>query len=704
MKFKELEKLVEQQINEAAQCKDPKFAQPLGDACSWAWKATKKKPDGERIVEKAMKILETNKSTAKGYAEFLATEPKEKWEHVKSQGKAKREYKIFGAPYQRKVVSQALMEKIKDCNVEAYCWSNAEEYQECYKSSLPSSIMGYGRGVRVMYAMQEKVGRSWRDMDKKEFWDFLYKPSPGASSGHSTKFEGNLVVAINTSGVKDAKKIKTAQEKAGANLDPADQDVATKIIDEIFPGKSKPSDARKANTKYPQTEAYTEEGLDKTGTAKTDIIITFDGQKNVSVKKFGGAQYASAQGPEAVAIYKVAFEKKKGAKEKFHEQAKIILKKFGSRATADGTAAYEPMREAYNKLKGAKRADELSVDITKLFTGDCVEKKGRRKDHSKCEKIYARLAKLDPATNADMRTKILANWEKSYKGIGEEAHTNARAGVVAALGATMPLLEQIPLNFLESADAKKLILKEAVTGEGKFKDSDGIADSMLKWDDDNPEKSSWAELDEAWFSKHVNLTSYEYRKRGGSDAESRGMGFRLDDLIKESQGKKTQASNLLTEQLEKISNVSWVPLLLTEGVWTEGLLANIGKGVSASVDAFKQTIATMGAAGKEILSKVEAMAKKTWQYLTDWVKKLYEDGIEWVKTTVSEVQQKLLSIFTDFGKVFKTFFDVESASVVVGEGSDAEAPDMEIKNEHLTKGNPSYNMLVEMIENLMGEE
>ena len=77
-----------------------------------------------------------------------------------------------------------------------------------------------------------------------------------------------------------------------------------KIIGEIKWPDNKPpfaGSAKKAEKEYSHTKAYIEEGVSKSGAGKTDIVfkIGTEQKKSFCLKKMGGAQYASVQGPEA---------------------------------------------------------------------------------------------------------------------------------------------------------------------------------------------------------------------------------------------------------------------------------------------------------------------------------------------------------------------------------------------------------------------
>ena len=84
-------------------------------------------------------------------------------------------------------------------------------------------------------------------------------------------------------------------------------------------------------------------------------------------------------------------------------------------------------------------------------------------------------------------------------------------------------------------------------------------------------------------------------------------------------------------------------------------------------------VAALGDAGKKIWREIEGAAAEAWKHIQDYAVKLYEEGIKFIGGVIDSVKEKLLSLFMDFGKLFSFFFDVDSASIVVGEGTEEEA-------------------------------
>ena len=136
----------------------------------------------------------------------------------------------------------------------------------------------------------QQAGREKGNLDK-EWWSFLYKPGAGASSQYATKFEGNLVLAINGN--------QGELEDADFNTSDAAKNSAKAIIDAIF-GKKMPTNAAKAKSQYKLTDIYAKVPQ-SSKTSKTDILFTLAAaRKHVSVKKTKGNGMVSLQWSEIV--------------------------------------------------------------------------------------------------------------------------------------------------------------------------------------------------------------------------------------------------------------------------------------------------------------------------------------------------------------------------------------------------------------------
>ena len=681
MKFNELAQLVEQTIKEAPKPPKISFKEKSNMltqkelACDFVPTENRFTQDetGEEVAKLALEILQQQ------YQKFTMADPPYE-QSQDSKKEFKREWKIYGAPMQRGTFTAELAKQLRAAGIEAYSSADAALYQQCHpKKKLPGGVRDKGKGIIVLYEMEDGT---------KERWYFAYKPSKQAKSGYATKYEGNLIYAINIAGGQSEAK---ANELAGSrNEDAADQVSADDVIGAIKWG-GKPTKAQRASggtlDSVKLTDLYLRHKV-KSTEPKTDIFVWLGkDRKNVSVKAATGAQYASAQGPEAVAIFEAAFKDVEGkgaaSKKDYYKTVESILTKFGGRATGEGVATFEPMREQYAKETG-QAATALQGDVSDTILGDCTGEE--------CKHKLTQLTAL--AKNPQAIAKVEENQKKKLAEMNDAAKKEALVSMQGALNEAVPKIAQATQDWMKSPEARKLILREAVTGENKFVTKEAIADAVLKWDDTDFSKSSWALLDDKWFSDHVGETKYDFRSRGGSGLANRGIAFRLDALTEN----KTPSALLSSTENQELG-LLWEAMVLTEGPWSDVLAKTKQKAqqfISTTTDKLKQ----LGAEGQKIYNAIKAVAAKAWKNIKEYATKLYESGVQFVKDSVKKVQEKIMAVVQDFGTMFGTFFDVNSAVIDVGEGTAAEGPQLELK-EHLTQTPLSYKMLVEMIENLM---
>jgi len=584
---------------------------------------------------------------------------------------------------QRGKYTAELAKQLRDAGIEAYSSADAALYKQCHpKKKLPGKVMDKGKGIIVIYEMVDED-----DKTSKEMWYFVYKPSKQANSGYATKYEGNLIYAINIAGGQPE---ATANALAGSrNEDIADQASADDIISAIKWG-DKPTKAQRASggalPAVKLTPLYKK--YIKSTEPKTDIFVWFGkDRKNASVKSATGAQYASAQGPEAVAIFEAALKGVSDAEKRdYYKTVEKILNKFGGRATGTGTATMEPMREQYAEETGlAKQA--LDGVVSDIILGDCSAEECRQK----ADELLA-LAKNPKAVE-----KVIANQKKVLDEKSDAVKKESLINMQKDLNEAMPQIDAATQQWMNTPEARQLILREAVTGENKFATKEAIANAVLKWDDSEFSKSSWALLDDKWFSAHVGKTKYNFRSRGGAGLANRGIAFRLDAL-----NEHKSSTTLLSSAENQELSLLWEAMVLTEGPWSDGL-AKIKQKAQQFTSTIADKLKQLGAEGKKIYNAIKEVAAKAWKNIKEYAMKLYESGVQFVKDSVKKIQNKIMVLVKDFGVMFPTLFEVSSTVIQVGEGADAATPEMSV-NEHLTSPLLSYTMLSEMIENFMGEE
>jgi hypothetical protein len=114
----------------------------------------------------------------------------------------------------------------------------------------------------------------------------------------------------------------------------------------------------------------------------------------------------------------------------------------------------------------------------------------------------------------------------------------------------------------------------------------------------------------------------------------------------------------------------------------------------------------MGQRGKALWNTIKSMAKEAWNKLKGWADQLYEGAVNALTNGISDVQTEVMeTVATNPGETYPDL--IPDVTLVEGSGEEG-APDTTImggvQKEHLTPTTLSYNMLSEMIENLMSEE
>ena len=250
---------------------------------------------------------------------------------------------------------------------------------------------------------------------------------------------------------------------------------------ENTPLKSGVTSARLA-TNSPLTPIYKRHGV-TSGTPKADILVNDSG---VSVKKFEASQLMSAQGPEFAAVIDAAAE-------------------------SLGTAVEGKTLEIITSLMKPKRL------------GGHFEK-----------------AKEEAGGAFDFQRTL-----QSLLGFKEGDITSERVEEVSHLIGNKILLSEsddlaqlIQKDILSTPEFKMAILKEAVSGRGKFTQKEAVADSILKWSVESPSRANYHILDDDYYNKLMGETKFGIRSRGNQ----RGLAARVDRV-----GKQKIEEQLLVE-------------------------------------------------------------------------------------------------------------------------------------------------------------
>lgn len=344
---------------------------------------------------------------------------------------------------------------------------------------------------------------------------FLKAGSTGTSA---TAFEGNLVIAINNAiGSPSAKDIeaelrcgskdkKTGDCKGGwVEESPASDKQAAQIAANLVPmiNKALPEQINSINKNSGGaggglSEAYIAMGV-RSGEPKADLSINDDPRFGTSVKKAGGSQYASAQAPEAKAMFEVAY-REVNPEGDLEQQIAELQEYIANTAGRPGVGKFYQLKDKVVTMLVAQGAEKKKVETA-------------------YQKVAAKLSGMSMEKGSAARLEVpeeqKAAFEATLRAMTDEG--------------IQPLRESVQ-QILVSDRFRLAVFKEAATGRGKFANPGDAANYMLAWDPASPEKSVFEELSDDWFKKKYKSGAVNFRMRNRGEAAKRGGAYNIDAI------------------------------------------------------------------------------------------------------------------------------------------------------------------------------
>ena len=408
-----------------------------------------------------------------------------------------------------------------------------------------------------------------------------------------TRFEGNLqyglLIALGEkekaevfrAGAEENNKIVCSPEalKAGISIGKI---IVPKVkglsADQI--GKASAGSENKASL----TDTYVGHGV-TSNEPKADIRFADLG---VSIKKKEASQFMAAQGPELSAILDVVIKDQegKGIDAKVDKNIQDFLGALSSSLNKDKFYTNrEKLQKVTGKVKSGKNKGKDKVDKTPL------------------DKILTRFLNVG-GPGEEFSEQDKAQLQKAYKGTAQETLFGLRENIKDIIG---------------SPDFKKGVVKEGLTGNGKFNEEWAKAKAMLTWSVSNPGNSDYEVFNDKWFTEKAAKAKLGIRDRGSE----RGGGLRgeLDKLEEHSQALvleefSEQDYAAITESARDIENGFLSDELVMEG------FKDIAKSFSSAVGKGKDWVV-------KTAKNLASMASKVVSAIGTYLRKLLDKGFSY---------------------------------------------------------------------------
>ena len=407
----------------------------------------------------------------------------------------------------------------------------------------------------------------------------------------STRFEGNLQYGLLMAlGAKEkAEEFRQwAEENNKIVCSPAALEAGVSIGKVIAP-KAKglsPDSIGKASAgsedKATLTQEYTKHGV-SSSEPKADIRF---GDLGVSIKKKEASQFMAAQGPELAAILDV-----------------VIKSQEGDSLSAE---LNNDIQEFLGTLKSSLSKDKFYTDREKLQKVTGKVKSGKNKGEDKLDKtpLDKILTRFLNVGGGDYSEEDKAELQKVYSGTAQSALSSLRENIK---------------DVLENPKFKEGIVKEGVTGNGKFNEEWAKAKAILTWSVANPKSSNYVVFDKNWFAAAGKGAKLGIRDRGSQ----RGGGLRgeLDKLEEQSQ-------DLVFEEFSEkdYADMTEAAYAIESGFLSDDLVMegfkDIAKSLSSAVGKGKDWIVKTA---KNLASMVSKLVSAVGTYL----KKLLNKGFSY---------------------------------------------------------------------------
>lgn len=529
----------------------------------------------------------------------------------------------------------------------------------------------------------------------------------GGGGREATRFESNLLLAL-LGGKHGDKTFKSFGDKI--NQDMRWQNAADAVVAGLKNPSGAPAYASPMPAVNPQntskssgggievtlTDTYTKWGAVSTE-AKADLLINGIG---TSVKKKEESQFMSTQGPECAAVFDVVMKKHPQLTQEMSRQTDVFLEQL-KRVMGTTKNIDSDLKGASAAVDAYVNADDPASDLEKnidsTFKDDNV---GANKGMSQA--VRARIAKdmednwdnLSPETKATIagtkkdgtakdptEKKLAVVAQKQLTQLlyidcgGEIDPTEKKIFDTAVKNAGVAAAEP----FVDMANSLKAVLdtdtfrvgvmKEGLTGDGKFATESAKAKAILKWSVGSPESSYWVDLmdgdsyNDAVFTQIASGLKLGIRDRGSG----RGLAMRGDAIASQA----CKADEINESDVDEL-----LPLVSAE---------RLNLSVVSDWSFTEEQQAQIQSDANTIYESVIRDELLTEQIMEGWFTDLLDKGVDvvsrgakWVKDTfkkvmklISESIAKLANWFKDvLTKSFSTFmkafgFEPENSTIEI---------------------------------------
>jgi len=523
----------------------------------------------------------------------------------------------------------------------------------------------------------------------------------GSSGSEATKFEANLLLSL-LGGTLGDETFKSFGD--GINQDPRWQQAADAVVAGLKNPTGAPSYASPMPAVDPATtskssgggiqvsltEVYKRWGATSTE-AKADLLINGLG---TSVKKKEESQFMSTQGPECAAVFDVVMKKHPQLTQEMAQKTDVFLTQLkrvmGTTknidkqmdGASDAIDAYVNAKDPASDLddtfdavgdsKGMSQAvrtkvakdmednwDELSPETRARIAGTSSD--GSAKDPTAKKLAVVAQKQLTQLLYIDCGGDIDPTENKIF----DTAVKNA--GVAAA----EPFVEMAASlkSVLDTDTFRVGVMKEGLTGDGKFETDSAKAKAILKWSVGSPESSYWVDLmDGDAYNDEVFAAISSGLKLGIRDRGSgRGLAMRGDAIAsqacKADELKESDVDSLLPLVSAERLNLS----VVSDWMFTREQQAQI----QADAGTIYESVI-----GDELLT--EQLMEGWFTDLLDKGVDVVSRGVDWVKNTFKKVMKLISNSIAKLANWFKSILSESFSTFMKAFGYEPENSAIEI--------------------------
>ncbi len=491
---------------------------------------------------------------------------------------------------------------------ELKAWADSQDEME-FELTVPYSSpdLGFIGGTITVGEVSHKV--------------VLKKGSGGSGGNVATQFEGNIIVGIyNVTGREaEGQKLKDALLSTNDIVnDEAYQNKANEVASALVKkGQSRGfkfgevGSSSGGKVKASLTTTYLNHGV-KSKEAKADVSIS---EVGVSVKKLEESQFVAAQGPELAAIFDVAMKANRELSSEMEQNVDQFI---------------DRLQRAVGTAEKAHAKDKDTPMIKDPKTGKMVPnmQKGQADFYGARDQFSTTndAGKVDNTPYQKLLNKFLDLSKGGFDQVSDEEKEKLSA-------ATSTFQKEGEKDFVELREEVGEILKsdlfkvevvrECVTGNGKFNEEEPRAKAILKWSMNEPAKSDFIIFNEQWFQQAAQGAKLEIRDRGNKRGGS--MRGEFDKVQEEYDIFSDPELEFTAEELEEINSNTkilceryvkdeqMIYMLLTEVDWagmagkawnaTKQGASWVANKVKGLIKSFAEAVSKIGAWIKKVIGK-----------------------------------------------------------------------------------------------------